>query len=150
MQWERGQVTPRLKDGGPCPPAGASALASAKGRGGRGGGGGAQGSQPASPRFLLDAPRCAQRPHGGERSAGWRAHMEDAHCAWLALSGLPQGWAFFAVLDGHGGARAALFGARHLPSQVLEALGPAPGEPEGVCGVLRLAFWGADARLHSL
>uniref|UniRef100_A0A8C4MCQ3 PPM-type phosphatase domain-containing protein n=1 Tax=Equus asinus asinus TaxID=83772 RepID=A0A8C4MCQ3_EQUAS len=79
--------------------------------------------------FLLDAPRCAQRPHGGAAASwglrfgasaaqGWRAHMEDAHCAWLALPGLPPGWAFFAVLDGHGGSRAALFGARHLPGHV--------------------------------
>uniref|UniRef100_A0A8W4FLU5 protein-serine/threonine phosphatase n=2 Tax=Sus scrofa TaxID=9823 RepID=A0A8W4FLU5_PIG len=76
--------------------------------------------------------------------------MEDAHCAWLALPGLPPGWAFFAVLDGHGGVRAALFGARHLPGHVLEALGPEPGEPDGVCGALRRAFLNADARLRAL
>ncbi|XP_007532289.3 LOW QUALITY PROTEIN: probable protein phosphatase 1N [Erinaceus europaeus] len=76
--------------------------------------------------------------------------MEDAHCAWLALPGLPPGWAFFAVLDGHGGTRAALFGARHLLGHVLEALGPAPREPEGVCGALRSAFLSADARLRAL
>ncbi|XP_072824866.1 probable protein phosphatase 1N isoform X2 [Vicugna pacos] len=76
--------------------------------------------------------------------------MEDAHCAWLALPGLPPGWSFFAVLDGHGGARAALFGARHLPGHVLDALGPAPHEPEGVCRALRHAFLSADARLHAL
>lgn len=116
---------------------------------------------PDQPLALLDAPRCTQRPHGGAAASlglrfgasaaqGWRAHMEDAHCAWLALPGLPPGWAFFAVLDGHGGARAALFGARHLPSHVLEALGPAPGEPEGVCQALRHAFLSADARLRSL
>ncbi|XP_008540946.2 probable protein phosphatase 1N isoform X1 [Equus przewalskii] len=116
---------------------------------------------PHGPQFLLDAPRCAQRPHGGAAASwglrfgasaaqGWRAHMEDAHCAWLALPGLPPGWAFFAVLDGHGGSRAALFGARHLPGHVLEALGPAPGEPEGVCEALRRAFLSADARLRAL
>ncbi|XP_047568543.1 probable protein phosphatase 1N isoform X4 [Lutra lutra] len=113
------------------------------------------------PQSLLDAPRCVQRPHGGAAAScglsfgasavqGWRAHMEDAHCVWLALPGLPPGWAFFAVLDGHGGARAALFGARHLPDHVLEALGPAPGEPEGVRGALRQAFLSADARLRAL
>ncbi|XP_026893607.1 probable protein phosphatase 1N isoform X1 [Acinonyx jubatus] len=113
------------------------------------------------PRSLLDAPRCFQRPHGGAAASwglrfgasavqGWRAHMEDAHCAWLALPGLPPGWAFFAVLDGHGGARAALFGARHLPGHVFEALGTAPDEPEGVRGALRRAFLNADARLRAL
>ncbi|XP_070306788.1 probable protein phosphatase 1N isoform X3 [Odocoileus virginianus] len=116
---------------------------------------------PNRPQSLLDAPRCAQRPHGGAAAAwglrfgasavqGWRAHMEDAHCASLALPGLPPGWAFFAVLDGHGGARAALFGARHLKGQVLEALGPAPSEPQGVCEALRRAFLSADARLRAL
>uniref|UniRef100_A0A8C9AP09 protein-serine/threonine phosphatase n=1 Tax=Prolemur simus TaxID=1328070 RepID=A0A8C9AP09_PROSS len=86
-----------------------------------------------------------QKPHGGaavswglrfgaSAAQGWRARMEDAHCAWLALPGLPPGWAFFSVFDGHGGARAARFGARHLPRHVLEALGPAPGEPDGVRG----------------
>ncbi|XP_055002431.1 probable protein phosphatase 1N [Sorex araneus] len=110
---------------------------------------------------FLDAPRCAQQPHGGAAASGglrfgasavqgWRAHMEDAHCARLALPELPRGWAFFAVLDGHGGARAALFGARHLPGHVLEALGPAPDEPDGVCRALRRAFLSADARLRAL
>nr|XP_058901224.1 probable protein phosphatase 1N [Kogia breviceps] len=118
-------------------------------------------SSPDGPQSLLDAPRCAQRPHGGAAASwglsfgasavqGWRAHMEDAHCAWLELPGLGPGWAFFAVLDGHGGTRAALFGARHLPGYVLEELGPAPGEPEGVCEALRRAFLGADARLRAL
>ncbi|XP_044933091.1 probable protein phosphatase 1N isoform X4 [Mustela putorius furo] len=113
------------------------------------------------PQSLLDAPRCVQRPHGGAAAScglsfgasavqGWRAHMEDAHCVWLALPGLPPGWAFFAVLDGHGGTRAALFGARHLPDHVLQALGPAPGEPEGVRGALRQAFLSADERLRAL
>ncbi|XP_045387373.1 probable protein phosphatase 1N [Lemur catta] len=116
---------------------------------------------PDGPQSLLAAPRCAQQPHGGaavswglrfgaSAAQGWRARMEDAHCAWLALPGLPPGWAFFAVLDGHGGARAARFGARHLPRHVLEALGPAPGEPDGVRWALRRAFLNADERLRSL
>ncbi|XP_053463075.1 probable protein phosphatase 1N [Nycticebus coucang] len=110
---------------------------------------------------LLTAPRCAQKPHGGAAASwglrfgasaaqGWRARMEDAHCAWLALPELPPGWAFFAVLDGHGGARAARFGARHLPGHVIEALGPTPVEPEGVRWALRRAFLSADERLRSL
>nr|XP_054396687.1 probable protein phosphatase 1N isoform X3 [Pongo abelii] len=76
--------------------------------------------------------------------------MEDAHCTWLSLPGLPPGWALFAVLDGHGGARAARFGARHLPSHVLEELGPEPSEPEGVREALRRAFLSTDERLRSL
>ncbi|XP_037675581.1 probable protein phosphatase 1N isoform X2 [Choloepus didactylus] len=121
----------------------------------------AERGHPGGPQSLLDAPRCAQRLHRGAAAAwglsfgvssvqGWRARMEDAHCAWLALPGLPPGWAFFAVLDGHSGARAARFGARHLPGHVLEALGPAPREPEDVLGALRRAFLSADARLRAL
>ncbi|XP_010375777.1 probable protein phosphatase 1N [Rhinopithecus roxellana] len=113
------------------------------------------------PRSLLTAPRRAQRPHGGAEASwglrfgasaaqGWRARMEDAHCTWLSLPGLPPGWALFAVLDGHGGARAARFGARHLPDHVLEELGPEPSEPEGVREALRRAFLSADKRLRSL
>ncbi|XP_077887993.1 putative protein phosphatase 1N isoform X2 [Ictidomys tridecemlineatus] len=113
------------------------------------------------PQSLLAAPRCSQRPHGGVAASsglrfgasaaqGWRTHMEDAHCAWLSLPGLPPGWAFFAILDGHGGARVARFGARHLPGHVLEELGPAPSEPEGVSQALRRAFLNADERLRSL
>ncbi|XP_037585171.1 probable protein phosphatase 1N isoform X2 [Cebus imitator] len=116
---------------------------------------------PDGPRSLLTAPRRAQQPHGGAAASwglrfgasaaqGWRARMEDAHCTWLSLPGLPPGWAFFAVLDGHGGARAARFGARHLPGHVLEELGPEPGEPEGVREALRRAFLSADERLRSL
>nr|XP_044990132.1 probable protein phosphatase 1N [Jaculus jaculus] len=116
------------------------------------------------PRRLLAAPRCFQRPHGGASSSrglrfgassaqGWRARMEDAHCTCPSLAGSPPGlgdWAFFAVFDGHGGARAARFGARHLPGLVLEELGPEPREPEGVRDALRRAFLRADERLRAL
>ncbi|XP_020028546.2 probable protein phosphatase 1N [Castor canadensis] len=116
---------------------------------------------PEGPQSLLAAPRCSQQPHGGAAASwglrfgasaaqGWRTRMEDAHCAWLSLPGLPPGWAFFAVLDGHGGARAARFGARYLPGHVFEELGSAPLEPEGVREALRRAFLNADERLRAL
>lgn len=108
---------------------------------------------PYGPRSLLDAPRCAQRPHLGcglrfpaSAAQGWRTHITLGS----RYLGCPPRWAFSAVLEGHGGARASLFGARHLPGHVLEVLGPAPGEPQGVCRALRLAFLSADARLRSL
>ncbi|KAG8515324.1 putative protein phosphatase 1N [Galemys pyrenaicus] len=113
------------------------------------------------PQSLPHAPRCVQRPHGGatapsalrfgaSAAQGWRAYLEDAHCAWLPLPDSPPGWAFFAVTDGHGGRRAAPHGARRLPGHVLEALGPEPGEPEGECAALRNPFPGAQARLRAL
>lgn len=45
---------------------------------------------------------------------GWRIEMEDAHCAVL---GLPHGlkdWSFFAVFDGHAGARVSAHCAENL------------------------------------
>lgn len=45
---------------------------------------------------------------------GWRIEMEDAHCAVL---GLPYGlkdWSFFAVFDGHAGARVSAHCAENL------------------------------------
>ncbi|XP_048185946.1 probable protein phosphatase 1N [Perognathus longimembris pacificus] len=119
------------------------------------------GRDPDWPQSRPAVPRCSQRPHGGaapswglrfgaSAAQGWRARMEDAHCAWLCIPGLPPGWAFFAVLDGHGGARAARFGARHLPGHVFRELGSAPREPEGVRAALRRAFLSADQRLRAL
>ncbi|KAM4825527.1 LOW QUALITY PROTEIN: putative protein phosphatase 1N [Thomomys bottae] len=116
---------------------------------------------PDRPQPRRAAPRCSQRPHGGaarscgrrfgaSAAQGWHARMEDAHCAWLSIPGLPPGWAFFAVLDGHGGARAARFGARHLPGHVFRELGSASWEPEGVRAALRRAFLSADERLRAL
>lgn len=66
---------------------------------------------------------------------GWRTHITLGS----RYLGCPPRWAFSAVLEGHGGAQASLLGARHLPGHVLEALGPAPGEPQGVCRALRFA-----------
>ncbi|KAM9631707.1 LOW QUALITY PROTEIN: putative protein phosphatase 1N [Trichechus inunguis] len=103
---------------------------------------------PDMPQSFLAAPRRAQRPHGGAATAwgragqNWRAFVEDAHCAWLLLPGLLPRWGSFAVLDRHGGALAARFGAR----QVLEALGPGPGEPEGLLRTLRRACRSACSR----
>ncbi|XP_012888130.1 PREDICTED: probable protein phosphatase 1N [Dipodomys ordii] len=121
----------------------------------------AGGRAPDWPQPRPAVPRCSQRPHGGaapswglrfgaSAAQGWRARMEDAHCAWLSIPGLPPGWAFFAVLDGHGGTRAARFGARHLPGHVFRELGSAPREPEGVREALRRAFLSADERLREL
>lgn len=36
---------------------------------------------------------------------GWRVEMEDAHCAVIGLPGGLEDWSFFAVFDGHAGAK---------------------------------------------
>jgi protein phosphatase 1B len=48
---------------------------------------------------------------------GWRVEMEDAHCAVIGLPGLKD-WSFFAVFDGHAGARVSAYCAE----QLLEAI----------------------------
>lgn len=42
--------------------------------------------------------------YGLSSMQGWRIEMEDAHCAMIGLPGLEE-WSFFAVFDGHAGAR---------------------------------------------
>uniref|UniRef100_T1IPX2 Protein phosphatase 1B n=1 Tax=Strigamia maritima TaxID=126957 RepID=T1IPX2_STRMM len=52
---------------------------------------------------------------------GWRIEMEDAHCAVL---GLPQGledWSFFAVFDGHAGARVSAHCAENLLDSITQS-----------------------------
>lgn len=52
---------------------------------------------------------------------GWRIEMEDAHCA---IVGLPQGlkdWSFFAVFDGHAGARVSMHCAENLLDTIIQS-----------------------------
>lgn len=52
---------------------------------------------------------------------GWRIEMEDAHCAVL---GVPQGleeWSFFAVFDGHAGARVSAHCAENLLDSIIQS-----------------------------
>ncbi|OAF71442.1 hypothetical protein A3Q56_00788 [Intoshia linei] len=44
---------------------------------------------------------------------GWRLSMEDDYCILTSIEGYP-GWSFFAVFDGHGGAAASKYCAKHL------------------------------------
>ena len=56
--------------------------------------------------------------YGLSSMQGWRLEMEDAHCA---VIGLPSGlddWSFFAVFDGHAGAKVSAYCAE----QLLEAI----------------------------
>ncbi|KAI1295509.1 Protein phosphatase 1B [Halotydeus destructor] len=51
---------------------------------------------------------------------GWRVEMEDAHCAEV---GLPHGlkdWSFFAVFDGHAGARVSAHCAENLLDSITQ------------------------------
>lgn len=54
---------------------------------------------------------------GSSCMQGWRVKMEDAHTHILSLPDDP-GTAFFAVFDGHGGAKVAEYAGRHLHKYV--------------------------------
>lgn len=51
---------------------------------------------------------------------GWRIEMEDAHCAVTGLSGNLSKWSFFAVFDGHAGARISAYCAEQLLNAIVE------------------------------
>ena len=51
--------------------------------------------------------------YGLSSMQGWRVEMEDAHCACIGLRELKD-WSFFAVFDGHAGARVSSYCAEAL------------------------------------
>lgn len=52
--------------------------------------------------------------YGVASMQGWRIEMEDAHCAITGLSEELKEWSFFAVFDGHAGAKVSAHCAEHL------------------------------------
>ncbi|XP_059476848.1 protein phosphatase 1A [Neocloeon triangulifer] len=51
---------------------------------------------------------------------GWRVEMEDAHCAVTALPGELKDWSFYAVFDGHAGARVSAHCATNLLDCIMQ------------------------------
>ncbi|KAK4305279.1 hypothetical protein Pmani_022838 [Petrolisthes manimaculis] len=49
---------------------------------------------------------------------GWRIEMEDAHSAVANLPGILKDWAFFAVFDGHAGAKISAHCSEHLLNSI--------------------------------
>lgn len=66
---------------------------------------------------------------GSSCMQGWRVNMEDAHTTILSLPDDPD-TAFFAVYDGHGGARIAQHSGKHLHKAVLKRPEYASGDIE--------------------
>jgi len=72
---------------------------------------------------FLDKPKIEKHTEGGTGNGlryglssmqGWRVEMEDAHCATIGLPGGLNDWSFFAVFDGHAGAKVSAYCAREL------------------------------------
>jgi protein phosphatase 1B len=51
---------------------------------------------------------------------GWRVEMEDAHAAVTALPGELKDWSFYAVFDGHAGARVSAHCATNLLDFIMQ------------------------------
>ena len=56
---------------------------------------------------------------GSSSMQGWRINMEDAHTHILSLAPEDPNAAFFAVYDGHGGAKVAQYAGNHLHRAIL-------------------------------
>lgn len=52
--------------------------------------------------------------YGVASMQGWRVEMEDAHRAITGLTEELKDWSFFAVFDGHAGAKVSAHCAEHL------------------------------------
>lgn len=71
---------------------------------------------------FLDKPKTDKHTDKGEGNGlryglssmqGWRVEMEDAHCAVIGIPNLKD-WSFFAVFDGHAGAKVSAYCAEQL------------------------------------
>jgi len=76
---------------------------------------------------FLDKPKTEKHNEGGVGNGlryglasmqGWRVEMEDAHTAVIGLPSLKD-WSFFAVFDGHAGARASAVCADQLMNHII-------------------------------
>lgn len=87
---------------------------------------------------------------------GWRIEMEDAHHAVIGLPGSLGDWSFFAVFDGHAGARVSAYCADKLLDAIIssdELLGGSnSNEPawDSVSTAIRSGFLRLDDQLREL
>lgn len=87
---------------------------------------------------------------------GWRIEMEDAHCAVTQLSGHLSGWSFFAVFDGHAGARVSELCATQLLEAIMSTSEFSRIDPELVPSVeeirngIRDGFLSLDEKLRKM
>jgi protein phosphatase 1B len=81
---------------------------------------------------------------------GWRVEMEDAHCATIGLPKLKD-WSFFAVFDGHAGARVSAYSARRLLEVIVSCQDfHADLSPETIQTGIKTGFLKLDDELREL
>ncbi|XP_021917119.1 protein phosphatase 1B [Zootermopsis nevadensis] len=84
--------------------------------------------------------------YGVASMQGWRVEMEDAHCAVTGLGEELKDWSFFAVFDGHAGARVSAHCADHL----LECIVQTEEFRHDVIKGIRSGFLHLDDRMREL
>ncbi|VEN54263.1 unnamed protein product, partial [Callosobruchus maculatus] len=57
--------------------------------------------------------------YGVATMQGWRTEMEDAHMVKINLGNAFEDWSYFAVFDGHAGAKVARYAAKHLLDTII-------------------------------
>lgn len=77
---------------------------------------------------------------------GWRTDMEDAHMAKTNLGGALKDWSYFAVFDGHAGAKVSDHCAQHL----LDAIMTTEEFQEDVMKGIHNGFLQLDNKMRSL
>lgn len=104
---------------------------------------------------FLDKPRTDKLVERGEGNGlkysvacmqGWRVDMEDAHMAKVDLGETVKDWSYFAVFDGHAGARVSAHCAEHL----LEAIMATDEFREDVRKGIHNGFLQLDKNMRSL
>jgi len=113
---------------------------------------------------FLDKPKTEKHNEDGEGNGiryglssmqGWRIEMEDAHCAVIGLPDLKD-WCFFAVFDGHAGAKVSNYSAQKLLEAIISnedfksALTPDSLAPEGVKKGILNGFLSLDDRMREI
>jgi len=97
--------------------------------------------------------------YGLSSMQGWRVEMEDAHCAMIGLPGGLKDWSFFAVFDGHAGARVSAICSEELLTEItnnedFKKCGQANGgeevAAENIKRAIKQGFLALDDRMRAL
>lgn len=101
--------------------------------------------KPKTDKFLEDGEGNGLR-YGVASMQGWRVEMEDAHMAKTDLGPALKDWSYFAVFDGHAGARVSAHCAEHL----LDAIMTTEEFQEDVMKGIHNGFLQLDNKMRSL